>query len=381
MDLTEFHLSDVHSDIVDETYDMGCGETLLSFSCERTGEFCCPLTGLGWKPIKRFALGDTEGTFYTHGGGNTMYVYTNARAGIGRAVLGAKLWDGDTCIGDAIYNDTVFKQVYNDPKKGGGMTYLIRMKDGRFVIIDGGFNIDAKGLICELTELHPHIGDGASFNIAAWIITHPHDDHIYLLKSLLRDDEVRSRLKIKRFYANCPSSGTLMGRDDDVIADNDFTLEALSMFEKEGCEVVRPYAGMSFECGELYLRFFYSQAEWAAYGLKTVNDASLVFSVKRHGGRTAMMLGDIMESGEKIVMKMYAPEVLCADIAQVGHHALYGPSIGIYEAISPKICFWPINLQGYGYTQYRKITERNDQLRALDCLHCIACFGPAQITI
>jgi len=381
MDLTKFSLSDVHSDIVDEAFDMGCGETLLTFDYERTREFCCPLTGLGWKAVKRFSLGDTDGTFYAHEDGNTMYVYTNTKAEMGRAVLGAKLYDGDTEIGDAVYNDAVFKQVYNDPQKGGGMTYIIRKKDGSFVIIDGGFNIDAEGLIRELCELHPLIGEGERFCISAWVITHTHDDHINLLKSVCGDDKVRAKLEIRRFYANCPSSETLKGRDDDVIPDNDFANSALADFEKEGCEVVRPYAGMSFECGELYLKFFYTQAEWATFGLKTVNDASLVFSVKHHGGKTAMMLGDIMGAGENIVLKMYAPEVLRADMVQVGHHALYGPSIEIYKVIKPKICFWPINLTGYGYTQYPKITERNNQLRALDCMHCIACFGPSQTVL
>lgn len=375
------NLSDIHADIVTAMHDLGDGETLLSFDRDRVREFCCTLSELSWKEIKHFSLGNTNGTFYEHESGRTMYVYTNAGVGVGCAVLGAKMCNDDTYIGEQIYSDTLFYQVYNDPQMGGGMTYLIRMKDGRFVIIDGGFNLDAEGLIKVMTELHPRIDACDTFEIAAWIVTHPHDDHISLLKKLTSDSTVMSRLHIKRMYANCPCSDTLRVCDKDAVSDNDWMRVCFDMLRAHGCEIVKPYAGMSVRIGELTMRVFFTQAEWHFVDMKTVNDASMVLTFSRDGGKNVMILGDIMDGCAKYLMKMYTPDQLHADAVQVAHHALIGPDITLYEAIKPKICLWPINLKGYEYTQYPTITERNDKLREMDVINCIACFGSAQIVI
>jgi hypothetical protein len=56
-----------------------------------------------------------------------------------------------------------------------GMSYVIRLSDGRFIVIDGGrhFAPDRKRLFDCLTEGSA----GEKPIIAAWILTHPHSDH------------------------------------------------------------------------------------------------------------------------------------------------------------------------------------------------------------
>ncbi len=378
MDFEKYGLTSSFGAFANEVFDLGYGEVLVTFDFARLREFCSELEALGFACVKRFTPGDTVGELYESAAGS-VYVYASSRAEIARAVLGAHICDGDREIGEQIYADTVFHQVGTQNSADGGMTYVIRMRDGRFVIVDGGYSADAEVMLRTMTDLHPHVGEGERFKVAAWIITHSHDDHINLLKCLRDNEDFSSRLDIKRIYANLPSDETLVGRDDAVIPDNIAAKKIMESLEIGGCELVRPYAGMSFLCGELELEFFYTQAEWCACGFKTVNDASLVFKIKHMGGKSAMILGDIMESGESVVLSMYAPEVLRSEIVQIAHHALFGPTVEIYRVIEPKICFWPITLKCYEYTQYPKITKRNNELRALDCLHCISCFGAAQV--
>ena len=381
-ELVKTYLSPLHADIVDGVYDLGDGETLLTFDYDREREFCCPLTGLGWKSVKRFSLGNTDGTFYTHEDGRTMYVYTNSGVPFGRAVLGAKLPTDDNEVGEQIYKDNLLHQVYNDPKTGGGMTYLVRMKDGRFIIIDGGYNADCEILLRVMAELHPLADESKPYEVAAWIVTHPHDDHIALLKKLLADETALSRLNIKRMYANLPSSETLRGVDEGVIADNDWTREVcFAALKSRGCEIYKPYAGMNIKVGELTMNIFYTQVEWRSIVMKTINDASIVFSLAGEGGKTVLIPGDIMDPAAKFILQMYTPEQLHAEVVQVAHHALIGPDTDFYEAIKPQICLWSINLRGYGYTQYPFITRRNNDLRNMDIINCIACFGSSQIVI
>ena len=300
----------------------------------------------------------------------------------GRAVLGAKLISDDNEVGEPIYNDTVFYQTYDDPKTDGGMTYLIRMKDGRFIIIDGGYNISGEGLLRVMEELHPKCTENVPFEVAAWIITHSHDDHIELLKRNIDNEDFTSRLVIRRLYANLPSSETLRGRDDGVITCNDFMRNVcFGKLLARDCEIFKPHTGMSINIGELTMNVFYTQAEWHSVEMKTINDASLVLTFTGKGGKTVMITGDIMQRVADYIVRMYTPAQLHADVVQVAHHALIGPDITFYEIIKPKICFWPIGLNGYGYTKYPSITERNDKLRSMDVINCIGCFGSAQIVL
>lgn len=381
MELIKSFGLDSLSSLVSAAYDLGDGETLLCFDYDRVREFCCALVGLGWRAAKHFSLGNTDGTFYEHESGRTMYVYTNSGVPFARAVLGARLAADDAFVGEQIYNDTVFYQVYNNPKTGGGMTYLVRTKDGRFIVIDGGFSLDGEGLLRVMSELHPLADESQPYDVAAWIVTHPHNDHIELLKRITDDDAVMSRLNIKRMYASLPTAETLRGVDNDVIPDNEWMRGCLERLRAHGCKIVKPYAGMRYKIGELTMNIYYTQAEWRFIDMKTVNDASIVFSLTRDGGKTVLIPGDIMDRAAKYIMTMYTDEQLHADVVQVAHHALIGPDIKFYEAIKPKICLWPIGLRGYGYTQYPSITERNDKLHRMDVINCVACFGPTQIVI
>ena len=381
-ELVKTYLSPLHADIVDGVYDLGDGETLLTFDYDREREFCCPLTGLGWKSAKRFSLGNTDGSFYTHEDGRTMYVYTNSGVPFGRAVLGAKLPFDGSAVGDPIYDDTVFYQVptrFEDEPYPGGMTYLIRLRDGRFIIIDGGYECSPAELLGMMHTLHPKAEKDAVYEVAAWIFTHPHDDHVMLLFKLIRDEESLARLKIGRMIYNTACDELMKTRCEDSFGVSQRHKEITGMLSEGGTEFWKPHTGMSFDIGELTFDLYYTQNEWTVADMVFLNDASAVFSISRKGGRKVMILGDIMEVAGAYLMKMYAPEALRADAVQVAHHSVRGPDIKIYEAIKPKICFW--TMQPVCYELYGTKMERNNMLRELDAFHCISCFGPAQITI
>lgn len=56
-----------------------------------------------------------------------------------------------------------------------GLSYVVRLLDGRFIIFDGGweFEPDADNLMKSLSDQSPY----EKPIIAAWIMTHPHIDH------------------------------------------------------------------------------------------------------------------------------------------------------------------------------------------------------------
>ncbi|MBQ4159826.1 MAG: MBL fold metallo-hydrolase, partial [Clostridia bacterium] len=86
-----------------------------------------------------------------------------------------------------------------------GMSYVIRLGDGRFIIIDGGreFTQDADRLFACLKEGSPHEKPW----IAAWILTHPHSDHHLCLQTFL--DKYITEVQIEKFLYNYPAHDDL----------------------------------------------------------------------------------------------------------------------------------------------------------------------------
>lgn len=381
VNFTDLALSDVYAGVVNGVYDLGDGQVLFTFDYERREEFCCPLSSLGWRAVKRFSVGSTDGTFYFRSDGRTMYVYTNAKARLGRCVVGAELPFVDAA-GEQIYDDTLLHQFATkaeDEPYPGGMTYLIRLRDGRFIIIDGGFEVTPDELIRTMRTLHPRAGCDAPYEVAAWIFTHPHDDHVQLFFRLSEDNEKLEMLHISRIIFNSACDAIFIQRCESSLGDSQKLRALTASLCEKGTLFFKPHTGMSFDIGELHFRVFFTQNEWTASDMIYLNDASTVFAVSRDGGRSIMMLGDIMEFAGARIMNMYAPEELRADAVQVAHHAVRGPDIEIYRAIAPKLCLW--TMQPVCYDLYSTEFRRNVDLRELDAFHSISCFGPVQITL
>ena len=373
-------LSEKDAELVDGTWSLGDGQTLLSVNYERKNEFVSTLEANGWKAVKGFNVGSTEGRFFTRGG-ETLYCYENPRTSIARAVYGATFPMDDT-PGAPVYDDTMlymFETRWEDEPYPGGMTYLIRLRDGRFIIIDGGFEVTAKGLVAQMRRLHPRADEDAVFDVAAWIFTHPHDDHVELIKRIHADGEAFAKIKIHSVISNSPAPEIFAERCPTSVSDGAVLRELTAGLCEKGAVFFKPHTGMSFNIGELEFKIFYTQNEWTPSDMIYLNDASTVFSVSREGGRTVMMLGDIMEFAGAPLMAMYTPDELRADAVQVAHHAVRGPEIELYEAIRPKLCFW--NMQPVCYDLYSTKFKRNVLLRELDAFHVLSCFGSAQITV
>ena len=363
------------------TTDIGDGETMLSLNYDKADGFISSLLVGGWTCTKEYALGASVGSFLVNGE-DTVYVMKNSSAKIASAFVGAKLPTLTDECGEELYDDTVFHQIYNDPDTASGLTYVIRLKDGRFVIIDGGYNIDAAGLLKLMRRIHPLCDPNGTFEVAAWIFTHPHDDHLELFCRVMREAIVRSRLNIRRIVANFSGAQTLTERDLPWLSWSERVREYAKMLEAKGCEFIKPHAAYEFNIGELTANIFFTADEYVLTDAKSVNDASLVFTLKNNnakGAKRLMILGDTGEISGALLMKMYQNGELKSDIVQIAHHGLNGPDYSLYDAIGAKCCFWMINIRAY--KQRANTHERNYRLRESDAFHFYSCFGESHIKL
>ncbi len=356
--------------------DLGDNETMACLDFGDADAFAAELEMMGFKAEKSFTLGNTDGVFYERSG-ETVYLYKNSGVPFARAIFGAKLHTDDTEVGEELYDDTIFYQAFNDPDTASGMTYLVRMKDGSFIIIDGGFNMDAVGLINVMRRIHPLYENGKPFTVRAWIITHPHDDHCQLLHRVMTEAIVRKKLDIKRIMFDFSSDELLLERDPAWQPEAARVRLYADRLREAGCEVIKLHTGMTYQLGELTMKLFFTAAEYATLTAQSVNDASSVFTLQGDGGKRLMILGDTgVESGDHL-MKMYTPEQLHSDIVQVAHHALNGPEYPLYEAIGASCYFWMINIRAYKARASK--VPLNTWLRECGAYNIFSCFGEAHV--
>ncbi|MBO7762257.1 MAG: MBL fold metallo-hydrolase [Clostridia bacterium] len=236
--------------------------------------------------------------------------------------------------------------------KSGGMSYAIRLSDGRFILIDGGTSFEADGAylyeyLCSRTE-------GEKVVIAAWLFTHGHLDHVALAARFMT--VYRESIRIERILYNIPVGIDFCGYDAKVGNDRD------AIFEREWFEAVRLYpeadlhevrTGEVFRIGDIVIEVLLSAEDRYPDPPTNRNETSAVFKLTFENGVRFMVLGDAM--GARLA-KLVDPasSLFChegrlqCEILQVAHHGLavasyeyFGAIETLYRRISPRICFWP----------------------------------------
>ena len=228
-----------------------------------------------------------------------------------------------------------------------GMSYVVRLSDGRFLLIDGGweFEPDADRLFRFLKESSPYDKPV----IAAWIMTHPHEDHYQCLFPFM--DKYAGEVTIEKFLYNFPLDEGYE-RYPDIYADNPNhpnvaanigIPKMLAYIEQTHAVTYTPHTGQRFVIGDAVLDI-YSSMDDTIHHVPNLNAASLTIRMEL-GGQVILWGTDANFYGAKLAERYGS--MLAADILQVPHHGFGAGSveseIQCYELIKPKVCLMPVN--------------------------------------
>ena len=274
--------------------------------------------------------------------------------------------------------DTTITQVgvYNGDlaETYNGMCYVIQLADGSFIVVDGGFSFE--GYAERLYNvLYKQALDKDNIVIAAWMISHAHDDHVDVFESFF--EAYGDKVTVERFICNMPSEEQVVNIWEPEWNRSDIVRGLLAEYFPD-VPVTKAHPGQEFYIRNAKITVLYT---WdlleTADSQKDFNNTSVVFKLEAEG-KSVMFLGDYDDNGVTL-QNLYKFPTLRCDIMQVAHHGLpENSSNGVAATIAPKYAFWPIAAQ---VVKNGKIDVFKESVNQYIVDHCEILMGEDNIIV
>ena len=238
-----------------------------------------------------------------------------------------------------------------------GQCVLIRLSDGRFIIIDGGHSRAevASNLLSAMKEQSAEYAKSMKdITVAAWIVTHAHGDHF---GTLVNRYATFQGITVERILINFLSeterlkaiASTTVGKNWDD-GEGAAAAKIPTAAQALGAEIYIVHTGQVFYFADLEIEVLYTIESFAPEVCNALNTTSLVMRMDI-AGTIYMSTGDATGNGLEICTNMYG-DYLQSDIVQVAHHggSTWGNNAGTtkaYEVINAPTAVWARGLTGF----------------------------------
>lgn len=210
---------------------------------------------------------------------------------------------------------------------GQNMSFLLQTNQGEVIVIDGGLDQDADHLVETIQAM--------GGRVSAWLITHPHSDHVGALTNILNRnpipvqiDQIYCSFLTREQYEKGDHMGRMSDYDNLMAVFSRFPAEKLHMQLIRGQKITVDNAEITVMNEPLYTDY------------NTFNNSSIAYRIDINGKRL-MFLGDMgWEPGTRLI-RMWDYKDLKSDVVQMAHHGQDGAEKNLYQVLHPEICFWP----------------------------------------
>ena len=233
--------------------------------------------------------------------------------------------------------------------KGHMMGYIIKTKNDKMIVIDGGLGEDAKNLL-KYIQNHDN-------KVDYWFLTHNHNDHAGAFVEIMKSDDVQ----VDNIYVSLNEKEWYQVNEPTRAEFSEALIDTLNE-EKIKDKVKSPELNEIINIDDINVEILGIRNP--EFTENPGNEQSMV--IKFDTGKTKLLiLGDTGEkSSEKLLLNQ--KDKLKSDIVQMAHHGQAGATEELYKAVNPTICLWPTpewlwnndNGNGYGSGNWKTLEVR-----------------------
>lgn len=214
-----------------------------------------------------------------------------------------------------------------------GNSFIFQLKNGHFIISDGGMQYDLVYLLDYLESLVP---EGEKPLIEAWVISHAHGDHCGALNAFVDLPRNASRVDVEGIYFSEPSWRVLekcSGGANAVIGKLKMVHKFLKTSQGVPTPMYRPQTGQRYYFNDITMDILITQEQVPFEKYKSdINTSSTVclFTIE---GQKCFFSGDIHEEGLDFIRENYSREYLTLDFFTLNHHG-FNTSVSFTDYIT-----------------------------------------------
>ncbi len=242
-------------------------------------------------------------------------------------------------------------------KKETMMSYVIITREDNCIVIDGGREKD-------IPQLKKYT---KGRRISAWILTHPHANHIGGFISEIEKDTGNS-FDIEKIYYHFPSyeiEDTQLKKEE-----NSVLLNFVNIIPKINDKTIIVAQGDKIIVDECEIEFLFTYHKCLKNNI--LNNSSLVFKITTPN-KSVLFLGDLGSEGGELLF-WESRNKLKSDIVQMANHGRMGVGLEVYSEIAPEACLWCCPNDIYNEPE---ISQNLNNQYELQCQGNIRMYGTA----
>ena len=202
-----------------------------------------------------------------------------------------------------------------------GNSMVIQLKNGRFILYDGGLEGELPYLLDYMESLVP---EGEKPIIDAWLISHAHADHMGILKTFANNKSYGERVYIENVFFNAPSNRAIeiqKGYDSvqQMVTFCNSASAYLKSTDGNGPKTYRTRLGERYYFNDFTIDIMYSQELIPPEEWDTWNSTSTVYMFTIEGQKM-MLTGDVDWECQLLYMDMYDSKYFDLTLYQAPHH-------------------------------------------------------------
>ena len=219
-------------------------------------------------------------------------------------------------------------------QSGQQISIVIESNDGSLIVVDGGLKTNAP-------YLAKYIKDRGG-KVAAWLLTHPHEDHVGALAVILEQQKKEGHPDYYNidpgqiYYGFAPLAFYEQYEPAHRIPMMKEIMEDLAQYDSAKRHESSP-AGTSFTYGNVAVEVLNTPY---SIPIDSGNNSSVCYMITING-KKLLITGDLPYEAAGKLMEERGADKLKADIVQMAHHGQHGGSFAFYSAVNPRYALWP----------------------------------------